>query len=166
MRLIGAILIFCGALWGYMKYRAQVMLPLRLARALAGDLAVLRSGVCVNRRPLPALLARELSEGIGAQYVWIPFTNALACSAEGAGMTARDCWTQVVDSLPPPLSVWLLPLGPLLGSGGEVVDQAIDEVREELLCYVHTGEERRSEQLKLSAALCFSGACFVVLLLL
>ena len=166
MRLMGAVLVFCGALWGYMKYRAQVMLPLRVGRALVGDLAVLRSGVCGSRRPLPAILARELSEGPGARYVWIPFQIALACSAEGEGVTVRDCWTHTVDGLPPPLSAWLLPLGPLLGTGGEALGQAIDEVREELLCYVRIGEEKRSEQLKLSAALCFSGACFVVLILL
>lgn len=166
MKMAGAMLIFLGALLGYIRNYLRMITPLKLARALACDLMALKSGVCISRRTLPALLERQLNGGVGARYLWIPFKDALEASSAGDGMTVRECWGQTVDMLPSPLSKMMLPIGAHLGAGGEILGRAIDEVREELLTYIRITEEQRGEKLKLSAALCLFGACFVVLILL
>lgn len=166
MKTVGALLIFLSALCGYLRCRYKAMLPLKLARALVADLAVLRNSVYISRRPLPFILAEDLREGLGAEYLWKPFGTLLGCASDGAGSTVRESWIQAVWQLPVPFSSWLLPLGPFFSAGGNSLAQVIDEIREELICYIRAGEKQCSDQLKLSAALYFSAACLVVLILL
>ncbi len=164
MKVVGALLILFGALWGHLQHRREIMLPLRLARALASDLAVLRCEICVSRRPVPVILERDLSRGMGAEYLWHPLSRLLR--EDGERMNMQNCWEAALAALPAPLMLCLLPLGPLLSNGGKSLEQAVDEVREELIRICRSEEERQAAQMKLSAALSISGACLAVLILL
>ena len=77
MSALGALLVLWGAGGLYVLRRRQDMLPLRLGRALLEDLAVLRRQICLCRAPLPAILAKELCRGPGAQALLEPLARQL-----------------------------------------------------------------------------------------
>ena len=65
-----------------------------------------------------------------------------------------------------PLDRLLAPLGPLLPEGGETLEAAIEETREELTGFVRAEAARQAGQGRITAALCLSGACLLILVLL
>lgn len=162
MKAVGAVLILCGAIGGYLRFRRERLLMIRLGRALAGDLAVLKSEVCIRRRTLPAILEQELRCGIGADFFWTPFRALLVENR----LSVRRCWEAALSGLPGRLRLHLAPLGAMLGEGGAPLAQCLDEVREELLREVHDEESRCANSLRLAGALCLSGACFLILILI
>lgn len=162
MRAAGAVLILCGAIWGYLQFRRERMLTIALYRALASDLAVLKSEVCIRRRTLPAILSQELTQGVGAAYLWIPFQTLLAQNQ----CSVQEGWHTVLQALPGQFRVHLAPLGALLAGGGAPLGQCLDEVREALLRDLHGEERHYADSLRLAGAICLSGACFLILILL
>ena len=160
MRLMGVLLVLGGAVGCFILRRRQDMLPLRIGQALQGDLAVLRYQICVRRAPLPLILEQELCGGEGAEALWTPLAQMLAED------TLPNCWEQAVQTLPQPLGRILGPLGPLLPAGGEELERAIDETREELTRVLRAERERQAMAGRLTAAVCLSGACLLILVLI
>ena len=163
MRVLGALLILSGAAGACLLLRREQLLPLRLGRALLGDLAVLSYQIRVCRAPLPEILEGPLSRGPGAQRLWGPLLERL--EAEGEQGIA-DCWSRAVRPLPPPLGKLLAPLGPLLPAGGEPLSAAIEETREELTRFLREETVRQAAQSRITTALCLAGACLVILVLI
>ena len=162
MRLIGALLLLGGAgLWCLLR-RREGMLPVRVGRALLEDLAVFSYQIRVRRTPLPELLEEVLAQGLGAEYLWRPLAERLA--EEGASLPR--CWRESVRTLPEPLGKLLLPLGPLLPAGGERLAAAIEETREELAGFLRAETARQASRGRVTAALCLSGACLLILVLI
>ena len=161
MRGAGAVLILWGAAALFLQRRREELLPLRLGRALLEDLAVLSCQVRVCRTPLPRVLSEHLAEGLGAVWLWRPLLERL-----GGEEGLPRCWRAAVRALPPPLDRLLAPLGPLLPAGGERRAAAIEETREELTGFVRAEAARQAGQGRITAALCLSGACLLILVLL
>lgn len=162
MKLLGAALLLGSAGAGCLLRRREGMLPLRIGRALLEDLAVLGYQVRICRTPLPELLKETLSRGLGAAWLWRPLLKAL----EEEGASLPRCWQAVIRDLPPPLGRLLAPLGPLLPAGGETLNHAIEETREELTGFLREESARQASQGRITAALCLAGACLTILVLL
>lgn len=160
MKAFGVVLTIAGALLGSVQFWRQSVSELKLGRALAGDLAVLKREICISRRTLPSICLAFQNSRTEAVF-WEP----LRCSLEKDGMTVQHCWETVIKRLPDNCAVRLVPLGPLLGDGGAVLAKAIDEVREELLRDISDAERNLSMSMRLVSAVCVSGACFVILML-
>lgn len=159
MKLLGAMLVFVGALGGYVVYRRSSIQTLHLARTLSEDLAVLRCQICVHRKTLPSVLSRDLGQGAGNVALWSPLQSLLDESEN----PVRVCWETASQSLPEPLERCISPLGALLPAGGEVLACAIDEVRRELLEFALRQQEQQPMRLRLAAAICLSSAALFVL---
>lgn len=140
------------------------MRPLRLARALLADLAVLDGQIRLCRAPLPQVLAESLAEGPGGEALWGPLLERLRSKDAARGLPW--CWRKTVQALPPPLDRLLSPLGTLLPVGGERLAAAIEETREELTGYVREEAVRQAGQGRITAALCLSAACLLILVLI
>ena len=163
MRAVGAALVLWGALLLYRTRRQESTLPLRVGQAVLADLAVLRYQVCVCRRPLPEICGGFPPDSLSALLLWEPLGRRLG---DGAEKTLPDCWARASAGLPPPLDGYLAPLGPLLAAGGERLSAAIEETREELTGYLRAETARQAEQRRITAALCLSGACLLILVLI
>lgn len=161
MKLLGALLVLGSAGCWCLLRRREAMLPIRLGRALLNDLAVFRCQILVCRAPLPELLEDVLTEGPGAQWLWKPLLGLLSEERD----SLPRCWHRAVGALPPPLGRLLAPLGPLLPAGGEALERAIEETREELTGFLREESARQASQGRISAALCLAGACLVILVL-
>lgn len=159
MKALGVVLTVLGAFGGVSRFRWQLLSELRLGRALACDLAVLKREICVARRTLPAICL-TLQEGGAGELFWEPLRALL----EKGEMPVQRCWETVTRCLPGHFSVRLAPLGPLVGNGGAVLGKAIDEVREELLQDISNAERNMAVSMRLACAVCFSGACFLILM--
>ena len=157
MKGLGAALVLGGAFWFWWERRRAALEPIRLGRALLGDLAVLRCRICIHRAPLPQIL--EEFQGALAERLWRPLGAMLD---EGL----PQCWSRAAAALPEPLDRLLEPLGPLLPQGGERLAEAIEETREELAGFLREETARQANQGRVHAALCLSGACLTVLVLL
>ena len=155
MRWLGALLVLAGAGGGFVLVRQQSLLPMRLAQALLVDLGVLSGRICWARKPLAA--------GLGARFLWGPLLTLLE---QERGHSLPDCWARAADSMPPPLNSLLAPLGPLLPAGGPALARAIEETREELTGFLREERARQAAEGRLAAALCLSGACFLILVLM
>lgn len=161
MKLIGAVLILLGAVYGYLVYRRSVSQTLQLLRALADDLPLLQWKICVQRHPLPAILAENLRGGISGACLWQPLERRLAQARESLAV----CWDQTMDELPVMIAQRLAPLGKLLPLGGDTLSEMIGEVHRELLQMVQEQERQQKLTLRLSAAVSFSAAALLILVL-
>ena len=161
MKAAGALLLFLGAGGWCLLRRREGQEVLALARALLEDLAVLGYRVRVCRTPLPQLL--EEMEGLGADRLWRPLLERLR---RAEGDTLSRCWAGAAAELPEPLGRILTPLGELLSVGGARLDKAVEETREELTGFLREETARQAEQGRVHAALCLSGTCLAVLVLL
>ncbi|MDE7260913.1 MAG: stage III sporulation protein AB [Oscillospiraceae bacterium] len=160
-KLAGAALILLSAGTWCLLRRREDREVLALARALLEDLAVLDSRVRLCRTPLPELL--ESLEGTGADMFWRPLLERLE---RAEGDTLSQCWTAAAAELPEALARILAPLGALLSVGGARLDKAVEETREELTGFLREETVRQADQGRVHAALCLSGACLAVLVLL
>ena len=161
MKLAGAVLVFFSAgSWCLLRWR-EGREVLALTRALLEDLAVLGCRVRMCRTPLPELLG-EL-EGPGAKIFWRPLLERLE---KAEGDTLSHCWAGAAEGLPEPLGRIMAPLGALLSVGGTRLDEAVEETREELARFLREETGRQAGQGRIHAALCLSGACLAVLVLL
>ena len=161
MKLAGAALLFFSAGSWCLLRRREGREVLALARALLEDLAVLGYRVRLCRTPLPELL--EELEGPGADRFWTPLLERLR---QAEGNTLPQCWAAAAAGLPEPLERILAPLGDLLSVGGARLDKAVEETREELTGFLREETARQANQGRVHAALCLSGACLTVLVLL
>ena len=161
MRGLGALLVLAGSGMAWVLHRREATLAMRLGEALLEDLAVLRYHVCVCRDPLPEILGKRLDSGLGAERFWRPLLDRL-----GAEKSLASCWAESAGALPPPLDRLLEPIGPLLAAGGGPAGRAIEETREELTGFVRAEHIRQVQSGRLSAALCLSGACLLILVLI
>ena len=161
MKLAGAVMIFFSAgSWCFLRWR-EGREVLTLARALLEDLAVLSCQIRMCRTPLPELL--EKREGPGADRFWRPLLERLE---QAEGNTLSQCWTGAAAELPEPLEQIMSPLGVLLSVGGARLEEAVEETREELARFLREETDRQAGQGRIHAALCLSGACLAVLVLL
>lgn len=158
MKLLGCILVLLSACGAFLSIQHSAVQRVRLAQALADDLALLRCGICIYRRTLEQILQTDLGQGAAAQF-WIQ----LAVLLEKHEGTVRCCWESAAEGLPSPLNSIMLPLGALLPAGGETFDRAANEARDALLACVRKQETERSVKLRLTAAVCFSAAMLVIL---
>lgn len=162
MKVMGVALIFWGAMLGYTQFRRWMNLKIRLGRALINDLGILKVEVCIRCRALPVILERELSDGIGAEYLWKP----LLCRITSGNGAVRECWEEETANLPEQFPQRMAPLGAMLQEGGEPFSRAVEEVREDLRRDLYAEESRSALSVRLAGALCFSGASILVLILL
>lgn len=162
MKVLGAALVLFGAALLFVLRRRESLLPLQVGQAVAADLAVLRWQVCVCRRPLPEICMDILTDGPGAVYLWEPLGRYL----QEEGHTLPGCWVRAAENLPAPLGRLLAPLGPLLPAGGERLADAVEETREELARFLRAEMERQADCGRITAALCLSGACLLILVLI
>ena len=163
MKLLGSILILWSAGVGFFLHRREGKNRILLCEALLEDLAVLKSRACTACLPLPQILESELSDSAAAQWLWRPFSGMLL---ERNGARLEDCWSRISAGLPVPLDRLLLPLGPMLSRGGEPLERAINETREELTGFLRAERQRRIAADRLTAALYLSGASLVILVLI
>lgn len=161
MKAAGALLVLLGAGGWCLLRRREGMLPVRLGQALLEDLAVLEYQVRVCRTPLPELL-EGLSAGLGAQWLWTPLLEQVREERE----PLPQCWRRAAAALPPPLDRLLVPLGETLPAGGERLRAAVEETREEMSRFLREEAARQASQGRITAALCLSAACLVILVLL
>ncbi len=163
MKLMGCGLILWAALQGWLNIRERMLAPLRLAEALLEDLAILKSGICTGQLPLPRILERDLAGSPAAEALWRPISLAL----QQRTATSFPCvWQQQASTLPLPLDRILRTPGSLLQEGGSNLARAIDETREELTGFIRTERQKQAASRKVSAALCFSGALLLILVLI
>lgn len=162
MKGIGALLVLTGAALFCLLRRRDGLLPVRLARALSGDLAVLRCQICLRRAPLPQILEESLAAGPGALWLWEPLSQRLARGEDAVPL----CWAKAVQDLPGPLDRLLGPLGPLLPQGGQPLEAAIEETRAALARFWEEETARQADQGRVTAALCLAGACLTILVFL
>ena len=155
MKVWGAVCILFGALYSFLQFRQQMTFAIHLKRSLVSDLAVLKNGVCVYHRTIPAICDVELKNSFSAPYLWIPLRKFL----QENNHSAQWCWEKAACDLPDSIGLHIGMLGPLLGRGGEGFARAVDEVRENLL------EDIRAEESRMSSSLRLSGACFLILIL-
>lgn len=160
MKILGALLALMGAAGFCLQRRWEGMLPVRIAQALLGDLAVLRCQICLRRASLPQILEESLTSGLGAQWFWIPLSQSLQ-EQDGRGLS--QLWSQTVQALPSPLGSLLDPLGPLLPQGGRELEAAIEETRETLADYLREETARQADRGRITAALCLAGASLAIL---
>ena len=164
MKLLGAgIILFC-TLYGYLQYRRQKQFVLQLGRILLRDLAVIRFEICIRRRSLPDILTCDVIDGLGNEILWKPFV--LLLGEKDGIMTIQQCWEDALERLPQMLRRRLYPLGSLLSIGGSHLEQLIDEVRRELLEDLCREERQQRMSFRIAGAMCFSGACFLILVLI
>ncbi len=161
MRGLGALLVLWGAGYVCLQRRREGLLPVRVGRAILEDLAVVDYQIRACRTPLPDIL--EGAQGLGADWLWRPLLERL--QSEGA-RGLPWCWHETVAALPPPLGRYLAPLGPLLPAGGGRLAAAIEETREELAGFLRAEAARQASQGRVTAALCLSGACLLILVLI
>ena len=161
MRGLGAALILLGSAMAWVLHRREATLAMRLGEDLLGDLAVLSYHVCTCRDPLPEILGTHLLGGRGETYFWGPLLDKL-----GTEKPLAACWAEAAGALPPPLDRILAPVGPLLAAGGGLTERAIEEAREELTGFIRAEHVRQVQSGRLSAALCLSGACLLILVLI
>ncbi len=161
MKLAGAVLVLLGGGLGYGLCRRQATLAMRVGEALLGDLAVLSYHVCVCREALPVILAEYLGEGLGAVWFWKRLGEAL-----GGERDLAACWAGAAAALPPPLDRMLLALGPLLAAGDELLRRGIEETREELTGFLRAERAKQTQEGRMTAALCLSGASLLILVLI
>ena len=161
MKALGALLILGSAGCWRLLRRREAMLPIRLGRALLNDLAVFRCQILVRRTPLPELLEEVLTEGPGADWLWRPLLGFLSEERD----SLPRCWRRAAGALPPPLGRILDPLGPLLPAGGEALERAIEETREELTGFLREESARQASQGRIATAMCLAGACLLILVL-
>ena len=165
MRAAGILLVLAGAVCAFVLRRREAMRPIRVGRAVLGDLSVLSYQICVLQRPLPELLAETLAAGPAGPFLWRPLLAHIR-EAEERGTSLPACWRQAAEALPPPLGRILTPLGELIPAGGGRLAAAIEETREELTGFLRAETARQAEQGRITAALCLSGACLLILVLL
>ena len=158
-KLIGALLLLAGAGAWCLLRRREGMLPVKVGRALLGDLAVLSYQIRSRRTPLPELLGEVLTGGPGEAYLWGPLLERIR--EEGAALP--QCWRESVETLPPPLGKLLEPLGALLPEGGAALAEAVEETREELTGFLREETVRQASQGRITAALSLAGACLAIL---
>ena len=160
MKLAGAALVFLSAGSWCLLRRREERAVLTLARALLEDLAVLSGPVGLRRVP-----RRELVVGLGGRGAvgfWRPLLERLG--REEASLP-RD-WAAAAAALPEPLGRMLAPLGTALPAGGARLERAVEETREELAGWMREETARQADRGRVRAALCLSGACLAVLVLL
>ena len=161
MRGTGALLILLGSAMAWVLHRRETTRAMRIGEALLGDLAVLRYHVCVCRDPLPEILGTQLCGGLGAEHFWGPLLDRLEEEKPLA-----LCWAEAAGALPAPLDRMLAPVGPMLAAGGGLAERSIEETREELTRFIRAEHIRQVQSGRLSAALCLSGACLLILVLI
>ena len=161
MKFIGALLVLLGAVIVYLVRRRSVAQRLQLLRALADDLPILQWKICVQRCPLPVILAENLSGGISGACLWQPLAQRLMQASESLSV----CWEQTLDELPVMIAQRFAPLGKLLPIGGDALSVMIDELHRELLQLVQEEEKRQQLTMRLSAAMSFSAAALLILIL-
>ena len=159
VKALGVLMVLGSAgYWCLFRYRESLQ-PIRLGRALLNDLAIFRYQIQTCRTPLPELL--EEMEGPGADRFWRPLRERL----DGEN-TLSWCWNAAASELPEPLGRILAPLGNHLSVGGARLDEAVEETREELTGFLREEAARQADQGRIHAALCLSGTCLAVLVLL
>ena len=163
MKLLGSILILWSA--GICCYfrRLEGKRLILLGDAILGDLAVLKSRVCTSCIPLPQLMERELAQSLASRQLWKPFYRLLL---ERKDMGVEACWKEIAVQLPSPLDRLLAPVGAMFTRGGEPLERAINETREELTEFLRSERQRRAAADKLTAALYLSGAGLMILVLI
>ena len=160
MKLAGAALLFFSAgCWCLQRSREDREL-LALTRAMLEDLAALGCRVRMCRTPLPEVL--EALEGPGAERFWRPLLGRME---RWSGDTLQACWISAAAGLPDPLERIVAPLGAMVSVGGTRLDAAVEETREELTRFLREETARQASQGRVRAALCLSGACLAVLVL-
>lgn len=162
MKLVGVVLVFLSAVYGYLVYRCYATQTMQLLRALTDDLQLLRCRICVQRASLPVILTNDLSNGVSGRYLWMPLAERLA-RAEGSFAV---CWERSMDELPAMIAQRLAPLGKLLPVGGDTLARAIDEVYRELSMLAEEQQRSGSVNSRISAAVCFSAAALFILVFL
>ncbi|MBR2132737.1 MAG: hypothetical protein IJ955_09460 [Oscillospiraceae bacterium] len=164
MKLLGAVMILFCTFYAYVQYRRRERFLVQLGHALLQDLSLLRFEICVHRRSLPDILVNDLTEGVVSDALWKPLLRLL--NERSATMTLSKCWESVLKELPQMLQKHLTPLGSFLSVGGRNLEQVMDEVRLELLEELHREESRQAMNFRIAGAMCFSGACFLILVLI
>lgn len=166
MKTAGILFIIWAAAGWYLLRRKQETLSLRLGQALLDDLLQFRYQVCIHRVSLPAILSGILTSGLGAAYFWMPLRHMIEAKPNGSRRSLPQCWMETAMNLPEPLSHILSSLGPFVPAGGDVLGKAIDEAREELTGFLRGERERQAMAGRLTAALCLSAACLLILVLI
>ena len=163
MKLTGCLLILWAAGQGCLSARKRMLEPLRLAQALAEDLAVLKSLACTGQFSLLRILEQDLAGGFGGAKLWLPLSRALKTAP---APSLPRLWQHYTAALPQPLDKFLSPLGSLLGAGGKELAVAINETREELAGFIRTERQTQAAKQKLSTAMWFSAAMLMILVLI
>ena len=90
-----------------------------------------------------------------------------ARTGEEAAKVLTECGYPELNQLTPSaLDAMLAPLGPLLPEGGEPLERAVEETREELTGFAGEERARQAAAGRLTAAVCLSGACLAILVLM
>ena len=160
MKLAGAALLFFSAGYWCLQRSREDRELLALTRALLEDLAALSCKVRLGRTPLPEVL--EALEGPGGERFWRPLLERIE---QRSGDSLQVCWTAAAAGLPDPLGRIAAPLGAMVSVGGTRLEAAVEETREELTRFLREETARQANRRRVRAALCLSGACLAVLVL-
>ena len=158
MKGIGSLLILSAAGAAVLIYRREKVLRIRLLEELLAGLALLRRGVCTERKPLPDIVKDELGRHLAGEMLWLPLLEKMAMQP------IRGAWLDCTSALPDPLDRLLAPIGDFLPLGGNGLAGCIEEARTEIAALLGDERVELTERMKICAALCFSSAGLVILI--
>ena len=161
--LLGAVCVLLGGAWAW---RAQLSAARRRRDTLAGitaGLGQMAEEIRMARTPLPLLLEALGSDCRGPETAAL-FRRSADAARQGEGLEAA--WRGGVGLLPLPPREREVLEGLTLRGDEESVCKGISLVITELARGVEELERQRPERDRRTAALCFSGAALLVILLI
>ena len=162
-KLLGAVCVLLGGAWAW---RAQLSAARRRRDTLAGitaGLGQMAEEIRMARTPLPLLLEALGSDCRGPETAAL-FRRSADAARQGEGLEAA--WRGGVGLLPLPPREREVLEGLTLRGDEESVCKGISLVITELARGVEELERQRPERDRRTAALCFSGAALLVILLI
>ena len=163
LKLLGACCVICAGAWVYLSTAVEERRRLEVLRRLAAALETMGDEIRMNRTPIPRLL-KKLEAG-GKDEVSAFFTSVRFLCEE---IALTDAWRHAAEQLPLPETVKgaFLELGNCLSGDEERACRGITFLKEQLRRELECRRSRVMEAMRYRAAVCFSAAAMVIILLI
>ncbi len=163
LKLIGGGCIVIAGAWLFWRIAAEGRRRMAVLRDLTAALENMTDQIRMNRTPMPRLL---LQAGIGRGVDVTGFFAAVRMSVGEIGFSAA--WRQAAEALPLPEKEKqvLSELGNCLTGDEEQACRGLISAAKQLNRELNRHRESAAETTKRNAALCFSGAALMIILLI